>query len=230
MWLLKAGGCLIQFKYICLWIFGQLSSGCLIQVGCLIEVTTTTGLTVSILLVEKKQAFYLELCNLPFCEEIQKNICQDNTLIWRYDLVYIANGSCHGLVGGHFVHSSRLIITWAMAKHCTAYKMYLQLLAKIQICFAFVLSASLRAKHLKTTEYGLHEAQFHLWSFAKSADRSLCTSQFWKHAYSNIMKISPPKTESFQIKIPIFFHISAQIIDCGYSLELPPWGSSNEYP
>ena len=46
MWLLKAGGCLIQFKYISLWIFGQLSSGCLIQVGCLIEVTTNTGLTV----------------------------------------------------------------------------------------------------------------------------------------------------------------------------------------
>ena len=49
MWLLKAGGCLIQFKYISLWIFGELSSGCLIQVGCLIEVTTNTGLTVHIL-------------------------------------------------------------------------------------------------------------------------------------------------------------------------------------
>ena len=49
MWLLKAGGCLIQFKYISLRIFGQLSSGCLIQVGCLIEVTTNTGLTVYML-------------------------------------------------------------------------------------------------------------------------------------------------------------------------------------
>ena len=28
----------------------------------------------------------------------------------------------------------------------------------------------------------------------------------------------------------ICFHISAQNIDCGYSLELPHWGSSNEYP
>ena len=27
----------------------------------------------------------------------------------------------------------------------------------------------------------------------------------WKHAYSNILKISRPKTESFQIKILIFF-------------------------
>ena len=36
-----------------------------------------------------------------------------------------------------------------------------------------------------------------------------------KHAYSNILKISPPKTESFPIKVLIFFHISAQNIDCG---------------
>ena len=26
------------------------------------------------------------------------------------------------------------------------------------------------------------------------------------------------------------FHISAQNIDCGYSLEPPHWGGSNEYP
>ena len=30
------------------------------------------------------------------------------------------------------------------------------------------------------------------------------------------------------IKILIFFHISAQNIDCGYSLEPPRWGGSNE--
>ena len=42
-----------------------------------------------------------------------------------------------------------------------------------------------------------------------------------KHTYSNILKISPPKTESFEIKILIFFHISAHNIDCGYSLEPP---------
>ena len=51
-----------------------------------------------------------------------------------------------------------------------------------------------------------------------------------KHAYSNIMKISPPKTESFQIKNSDVFHISAQNIDCGYSLEPPLRGGSNEYP
>ena len=36
-----------------------------------------------------------------------------------------------------------------------------------------------------------------------------------KHAYSNILKILPPKNENFQIKI------FAQKIDCGYSLEPP---------
>ena len=34
----------------------------------------------------------------------------------------------------------------------------------------------------------------------------------------------------FSDKNPDTFHISAQNIDCGYSLELPQWGSSNEYP
>ena len=40
-----------------------------------------------------------------------------------------------------------------------------------------------------------------------------------KHAYSNIKKISPPKSENFQVKNSDIFHISAQNIDCGYSLE-----------
>ena len=34
----------------------------------------------------------------------------------------------------------------------------------------------------------------------------------------------------FQIKNSDIFHISAQNIDCGYSLELPRRGGSNEYP
>ena len=43
--------------------------------------------------------------------------------------------------------------------------------------------------------------------------------------------ISPLKTENFQLKKKSdIFQISAQNIDCGYSLE-PPWqSSSNEYP
>ena len=50
-----------------------------------------------------------------------------------------------------------------------------------------------------------------------------------KHAYSNIMKLLPPKNENFQKKI-WYFHISALNIDCGYLLEPPRRGSSNEYP
>ena len=38
------------------------------------------------------------------------------------------------------------------------------------------------------------------------------------------------KTESFQIKKNNTFHISAQNIDCVYSLEPPCRGGSNEYP
>ena len=42
-----------------------------------------------------------------------------------------------------------------------------------------------------------------------------------KHAYSNILKISPPKTEIFQIKKSDIFHISAQNIYSRYSFEPP---------
>ena len=38
------------------------------------------------------------------------------------------------------------------------------------------------------------------------------------------------KTKIFQIKNSDIFHISAQNIDCGYSLEPPRRGGSNEYP
>ena len=51
-----------------------------------------------------------------------------------------------------------------------------------------------------------------------------------KHAYSNILKLLPPKNEKFQIKNSDILHISAQNIDCGYSLEPPRRGGSKEYP
>ena len=56
------------------------------------------------------------------------------------------------------------------------------------------------------------------------------TKSLRKHAYSNILKISRPKTEKFQVKNSDIFHISAQNIDFGYSLEPPPQGGSYEYP
>ena len=51
-----------------------------------------------------------------------------------------------------------------------------------------------------------------------------------KHAYSNILKILPPKSEKVQIKNPDIFHIFAQNIECGHPLEPPRRGGSNEYP
>ena len=51
-----------------------------------------------------------------------------------------------------------------------------------------------------------------------------------KHAYSNILNILQPNTENFQIKTFDIFLISAQNIDCLYSLEPPQRGGSNEYP
>ena len=38
------------------------------------------------------------------------------------------------------------------------------------------------------------------------------------------------KNENFQIKNSDIFHISAPNIECGYSLEPPRQGGSNEYP
>ena len=46
----------------------------------------------------------------------------------------------------------------------------------------------------------------------------------------NILKILPPKNETFQIKKSDILHISAHNINCGYSLESPRRGDSNEYP
>ena len=44
-------------------------------------------------------------------------------------------------------------------------------------------------------------------------------------------KVNHRKIENFQTKkISNIFHISAQNIDCGYSLEPPRRGGSNEYP
>ena len=44
------------------------------------------------------------------------------------------------------------------------------------------------------------------------------------------MKIFPPQNENFRIKNYDIFHISAQNLDCGYSLEPLRQGGPNEYP
>ena len=68
-----------------------------------------------------------------------------------------------------------------------------------------------------------------VWKSALFAHVCLFNFSLRKHAYSNILKILPPENENFQLKNPNIFHISAQNIDCGYSLEPPRQGGSNEY-
>ena len=47
---------------------------------------------------------------------------------------------------------------------------------------------------------------------------------------NGIAKVHYQKKENFQTKNSDIFHISAQNIDCGYSLESPQQGGSNEHP
>ena len=51
-----------------------------------------------------------------------------------------------------------------------------------------------------------------------------------KHAYLNILNILTIKKWKFSDKNSDISHISGQNIDCGYSLEPPRRGGSNEYP
>ena len=67
-----------------------------------------------------------------------------------------------------------------------------------------------------------------VWTYILS-DISSDSKSSRKHAYSNTLKISQPKTENFQIRKSDIFHISVQNIDCGYSFEPPQRGGSNEY-
>ena len=85
---------------------------------------------------------------------------------------------------------------------------------------------------------GAHVQTYVFWhwgscSVPRSPDHTRYKRPTWSLHYENmpiqILKISPPKTEIFQIKTDIF-HISARNIDCVYSLEPPRRGGSNEYP
>ena len=58
-------------------------------------------------------------------------------------------------------------------------------------------------------------------------------SMFWFITKTGLFKYTEnftTKTWKFSDKTSDIFHISAQNIDCGYLLELPHRGSSNEYP
>ena len=65
--------------------------------------------------------------------------------------------------------------------------------------------------------------------------KSTLSIQSWISHYENTpiqiyRKFHLQKLKIFRYKTSDIFHISAQNIDCGYSLEPPGRGSSNEYP
>ena len=61
--------------------------------------------------------------------------------------------------------------------------------------------------------------------FVSSSRTSITKTRLFKY-----IENFTTKNWKFSDKNSDIFHISAQNIDCGYSWELPPWGSSHEYP
>ena len=79
--------------------------------------------------------------------------------------------------------------------------------------------SDIERKYVKTTE-----------NLPRVSSPFINNSYIMKTRLFKYIEILPPKTENFQIKNSNIFHISAQNIDCGYSLEPPRRGGSNEYP
>ena len=74
----------------------------------------------------------------------------------------------------------------------------------LNICFLELSEEFLRDS--KTISHGIALHMFHI------CHRLLFSLR--KHAYSDILKILPPRNVNFQIKKSDIFHISAQNIDC----------------
>ena len=87
---------------------------------------------------------------------------------------------------------------------------------------------------------GFREASLHIpFAYAQADDglhwahMSCGMFSLRKHAYSNIQKISPPKTENFQVKNWYFSYFCSKHrlwVLVRTSLEPPRRGGSNEYP
>ena len=59
---------------------------------------------------------------------------------------------------------------------------------------------------------------------------SILLSHYENTLIQKYIKFHHQKKWKFSDKNSDIFYISAQNIDCGYSLEPPKWGGSNEYP
>ena len=100
-------------------------------------------------------------------------------------------------------------------KYCTRYKMIVRLAQRFPNSISETSQKTKRVNQIKSLRWNM--------------DKTLR-----KHAYSNIFKyieiFTIKKIENFQIKISDILHISAQNIDCGYSLEPARRGGPNAYP
>ena len=99
----------------------------------------------------------------------------------------------------------------------------------LKLIFATAHNRSLRSASNDLISIPRSRTTFNDRPFSHSASRiwnSITKTRLFKY----IEKITSKKTEIFQIKNCDIFHISAQNIDCRYSLELPQRGGSNEYP
>ena len=65
----------------------------------------------------------------------------------------------------------------------------------------------------------------HVWSRNSTQGAYITKTRLFKHIENFTKKGNFSDEEKSDI-----FHISAQNVDCGYSLEPPRWGGSNEYP
>ena len=115
--------------------------------------------------------------------------------------------------------------TTAEERHSFLASGYATFLCSTQLSMNFVLPINLKL---------LTIANSFLLSIVEHANKYENANRCWhlplrKHAYSNILKILPSKSENFQIKNSDIFHVSAQNIDCGYLLE-PPHRGGSEYP
>ena len=103
----------------------------------------------------------------------------------------------------------------------------------VKECAQHFHSSGYKNRTISILSHGSKKWAWHLNLFSMTRVKSYqgkWRSSFWKHAYPYKLKILSPKNENSPIKNSDIFHISAQNIDCGYSLELHWWGSSNEYP
>ena len=81
----------------------------------------------------------------------------------------------------------------------------------------------MRYRHLESVERGGVMTVEIYWTISTKVHYENTPIQIYWKFYNQ-------KRENFQIKNSDIFHISAQNIDCGYSLEPPRRGGSNEYP